>query len=197
MHEPLLAQAALPEPVACFGLMLRPFSLGHELALVRSENPLSIVSPGETVTREDLAAAAYICCQPWAEISGKTRSRFLFAFKQWAWRRRTRNLDFDAELAAFKVYQLQHSAAFPPSEVRRAGVTYARQSGSPYLLVLHQFIVERLKLSEDQAWDYPLGLAKMRRQASLEEEGKIEIKNQQEADFDAYVAREEAKECQA
>src|SRR2546421_6679103 len=102
MHEPLLAQAALPARSIILGMVLRPYSLGHELFLLREQNPLATVySFGQAgqVRPQDLAQAILICCQSFSECRAMVQDRFL-GLKLWVWRRRLRKINFQRELAA-------------------------------------------------------------------------------------------------
>ncbi len=60
MHSPLLAQAALPAPTVVCGMLLRPFSLGHELLLIR-ENLQSAICRQQL---DSLCGAVLICGDP-------------------------------------------------------------------------------------------------------------------------------------
>lgn len=66
--------------------------------------------------------------------------------------------------------------------------------GAPFLLRLYQFLVTHLGVSEAAAWDYPYGFAKMQWQTYWESEGGLDLYNAHEAEFDAYVAQQEALE---
>ena len=85
MHEPLFARAARPAPAIVLGLLLRPFSIGHATLLHREDNPLA---EGFESTPEQLAEAALICSQTWAE-SLKMPFDPLISLKLWLWRRRS------------------------------------------------------------------------------------------------------------
>lgn len=61
------------------------------------------------------------------------------------------------------------------------------------MLSLQQWLMLTLRLTEAEAWDYPVGLAKMRWATYWEREGGLEICNEQEAEFDAAVARKMAE----
>jgi hypothetical protein len=198
MHEPLLARAALPAPTIVLGLTLRPYSIGHELYLQREVSN----QPGKA--EEGLIRAALICCQTWNECRAMG-SDFFILLKLAIWRRRRKirasKFDFEKELATFARYRLEGSLAFPPSDVLRPDRgAPPRLPGSPFLLRLQQFLMLEFHLSEARAWDYPLGLAQMRYAAFYEEKGGCDIYNQQNADFDAFIAEQErkgAEQCQA
>lgn len=193
MHEPLLALAALPAPTVVLGMLLRPYSLGHELFLIREGSPFA---PGATQKPElgDLYRAVLICCQTWQETR-EMPFEPLATLKLWLWKKRMGSgVDFDAERAAFLSYQAQGSLEFPLSDVARPGRGSApRIAGSPFLLRLHGFVMENLRKSEAEAWDYPLGLAKMRWACFWEQQDGLDVYNAHDAEFDRFIAEQEKK----
>lgn len=196
MHEPLLAQAALPAPAVVLGMLLRPYSLGHDLHLIREGNPLSAGSP--FASQDHLVQAVFICCHSWDEMRRAPHDPFIGP-KLWLWRRRARKLDFKAELQNFIDYQRDGSLEFKLSDIAHTDRKTPRAPGAPFLLRLHAFLMTHLRLTESQAWDYPYGLATMRWECHWEQEGGLDIYNAHDAEFDAYVAEQEAKgaaQCQ-
>ncbi len=203
MHEPLLALAALPAPTIVCGLLLRPFSLGHQLYLIR-ENPVFSGSAvhGSTVTDTEFAAliaAVLICSQSWDESRRMTQDRLL-PLKLWIWKRRLRRavnrepLNRITWLLTFHRYLEAGAIEFPLSEIARPDrPSVSRSPGCPFLLRLHSWIMRELRLTESQAWDYPLGLAKMRWACHWEQESGLDIYNAHDAVFDAFVRDQEAK----
>lgn len=195
MHEAALAQAALPAPTVVLGLLLRPYSLGHELFLIREGNCVgnAVASiGGKPPEMRDLVEAVLICCQTFAEAKAMNRDWF-FELKMKLWGRRLKKVDVAVELGKFRAYLDQGSLEFPISRMPRPGVrTSGRMAGAPFLLRLHQFLVTRLGLNEAAAWDYPYGLAKMQWSAYWEAEGGLDLYNEHEEQFDAFVAAQEA-----
>lgn len=180
MHERQFSLAARPEPVIILGLLLRPYSIGHELCLIRASNPLA---ESETGTPVDLAEAVWICHQTWAENRDELFDR-LFFLKRWIWRARLKRkrIHFERELKAFADYRESGSLEFPLSGIPDPdGSGYpVRPRGAPFLACLHLF--ERARgLSVDQSWDYPLGLAKCEWQAHWEMEGALRVYNAEDA----------------
>jgi hypothetical protein len=196
MHEAALAIAALPAPTFLLGLRLRPYSLGHDLLLIREEsNQRSDQGPRDSVhtTFDALIKAALICSQSWEEYRRMNSDPFL-QFKLWLWKKRLDRMRLDplAELKRFTEYREQGSLEFPISDILKPGQKTGRLAGAPFLLRLNQFLQIHLRKSEAEAWDYPLGLAKMRMEAFYETEGAIDIYNQQDREFDDFVAEQEA-----
>ena len=184
MHESALARAALPTAIRCLGKSLRPYSLGHELWLIR-EN--CSVLRGSVL---GLPAAVLICSRAWSQLLSVNSERWLgLDLRLWGWR--TRRMDSGAELARFLEYRNAGLLEFEHSEIMDPDRGEIRMPGTPFILRLQQWLMgEPCRLSEAQAWDYPVGLAKMRWQAHGESEGCFQIKNAGEAEFDDYIAEE-------
>jgi len=75
--------AAIPEPVICMSIRLRPYSLGASLLLTRFSSPFIT---GGAIAIDDLTLAVILCSQTWVEnlnfISGKDATAE-FALKKW------------------------------------------------------------------------------------------------------------------
>lgn|SRR3990167_218294 len=199
MHEPLLAQAALPAPTIVCGLLLRPYSLGHELWLIRdshapASHPLSTCFPSDP---EGLKTAVYICASTWDELNALSAT-WTLRLKTFLWDRRTRHVDWLREAAKFAAYVAAGSVEFPISEIARPDRASApRVPGTPFLLRLHAWLMTHLRLSEGAAWDYPIALAKMRWAAYWEQEAGLDVYNAHDAEFDLFVAEQEEKRANA
>jgi hypothetical protein len=193
MHESALARAALPAPTRCLGRELLPYSLGHELWLIRENNP--VLRGG----LEGLPGAVFICSRTWTELLEVRSHRWLaLDMALWRWRIRARLSTFDAQLSIFLAYRNEGLLEFPISTIVRPDRGPSqRLPGTPFILRLQQWLMETLGKSEAQAWDYPVGLAKMRWAAHWEAQGGVDVYNAHDAEFDAYVAEQEAKECRA
>lgn len=195
MHETLLARAAKPAPVVVLGLLMRPFSIGHQLLLQRESNPLAESNQAPPVK---LIEAALFCSQTWRENEKMPFDPFInFKMFLWGLRLRPRLRKFLAlEMASFTAYRDAGSLEFPISDRPRpdSGASEPRRPpGTPFLLRLQQFLMVTFHLSEAQAWDYPFGLAKMRWLCHWEEQDGIDVYNHHDAEFDRYVAEQEAK----
>jgi hypothetical protein len=197
MHEPLFSRAALPAPAAVCGIPLRPYSLGHELFLIRELNPFVT---GEEVLPGDLMQAVWVCSSTFEECRDAHAS-WLYLLKVWLVSRRIKKCDFKSETTAFRAYRADGSLEFKLSEIATPNnAPTPRPAGAPWLLRLHQFMVSQYRLTISQAWDFPLGEAKMRWASFWEQEGGLNIYNEHDASFDAYIAEQEAKgakQCQA
>ena len=116
MHEAALSSAAFPAPSIVLCLELRPYSLAHELMLMRERNPL-VFDPGPDappVTREDLCSAVWNCTLTWAQ---KQRDWCdpLKRIKTAIWRWRAKGWNFQRELQAFIRYRENGLRSFPQS----------------------------------------------------------------------------------
>lgn len=203
MHEAAFARAALPAPIRVLGLTLRPYSLGHELWLLKSEtrdpktegSPKPEIRSADDEARRALISAVLVCCHSWDELASDKRD-ILLGFKMRIWGRRLSKLNLARERAAFQAYREAGNLDFPLSDIIRPGSGgSARPPGAPYLLRLHQFLVTVLRMSTTEAWDYPLGLAKMQWAAYWEDQGGLQVYNWQDAEHDAFVAKCEAEEA--
>lgn len=187
MHEPLLSQAAAAAPTVCLGLLLEPYSIGHEVLLFRNESPF--ISGEREPELKDIITAVVICAHTWTQTQTMHRD-WLLAFKVWLWRRRLRQIDLPFEISRFRHYMATGSLEFPESEIPNTDRGPApRMPGAPFLLRLQHWLMVTLHLKEPAAWDYPLGLAIMRWQAHWEERGGFAIYNYPELVHDGQVKR--------
>ncbi len=190
MHEQTLAKAAAPAPTVVLGLLLKPYSLGHDVRLTGLGNPLS---DSDKATPRQLSAAVMICSQTWRECERMPWDP-LIRLKLWLWRRRARGLDFKTELARFIRYRNEGSLEFPGSGVSRNNSSGdCRVAGTPLVLRIQQFLMLHFNLKEHEAWDYPAGLAKCRCGCYWEENGDWQVYSEVEHSLDQYKAQEDAK----
>lgn len=189
MHEAALAEAALPAPTIILGLTMRQYSLGHELWLIRQGNPLIV---GDTVAPEHVREAALICCHSWLGVMAMNKD-WLIRLKLKIWRWRIRKVNSMEAAAAFQKYRKLGALEFPISDtIKPSSGSPSRQPGSPFLIRLMQFLVLKMRKSEVEAWDYPLGLAKMQYAAYWESEGALDVYNDHDASFDKFMEEQEA-----
>ena len=211
MHEQPLGRAAAPAPAIVLGMLLDPYSIGHELLLYRQGNPLADQPKG---SRDDLWKAVLICCQSWRENNGMVFDPLL-KFKLWSmgFRKRfspsLRRITFEQELKTFIQYRDAGSLEFPLSEVARPDRGPApRVPGCPFTLRMWAFVHDHWTDVDAKdwgnPWDYPLGFAKMRWACHWETEQGLEVQNHYDAQHDeAYTQwlleqeKEGAKQCRA
>lgn len=173
MHEALLAEAALPAPATILGLAMQPYSLGHELWLIRQGSPFVL---GGEVTKAKLYEAVLICSETW-EGARRMNRDWLMPAKLMLWRWRTRNELVPLASQDFQYYRERGCLCVPINPPKPGQVT-VRPPGSPFLVRLKNFLVEHNRLTQAQAWDYPLGLAMIERAAYFEEKECLEVENE-------------------
>jgi hypothetical protein len=183
MHEPLIAQAALPAQVLICGIPLKPYSLGHELFLIREQSPF--VNGGQ-ILPSDLFFAVWICSSTFAECKTASQS-WTYLLKLWLLKRRVAKCNVEREAKAFREYQENGGLQLPLSDIPKPGEPKGRSMGSPFILLLHDFVCTRYHLTLNQAWDFPAGEAKCRWMAWRELEGSLEIYNEDNAAIDAKI----------
>lgn len=190
MHESQLALAALPAPVVIQRTPLRPYSLGHELFLTREGNAFIC---GGTPTRVDLVQGVWICANSWTENTTSQNS-FLAPLAARLIARRFSKCDLALCLQSFAEYLRDGSLEFPLSDIPRSDRgTPKRLPGAPFILRLHEFVMRHLKKTEAEAWDYPVGLAKMRWAAHWEAEDGLDIWGPQDESAKQYRENPETK----
>lgn len=192
MHEAALAQAALPAPVRCLGKSLRPYSIGHELWLLRESNSTMRGSI------DGLPAAVLICSHTWSELKSLDTHRWMkLDLALWRWRMRRVKYDLKSELAKFLAYRDSGLLEFPVSDIIDTDRAPSRMPGAPFILRLQQWLMGApCRLSESAAWDYPVGLAKMRWATYWESEGCFKVLNANEAEFDEFIKKQAKPETQ-
>jgi hypothetical protein len=180
--------AAVVMPVFILRMPLLPYSVGHELCLKQSGNPLAAGMSPLTGKHEALFEAVLICSQSWREIKSMARDPLVkLKMRIWAWRARRENLQDGID--AFCRYRFS-GYNFPQcSPVGEGG----RIPGSPVLARMIQFLMMRMGKTEEEAMDYPLGLAHWHFATWLESEGSLTVQNENEKEFADYCEEEDRK----
>ena len=170
------ARAAVPAPTKVLNLPLRPYAVGHALWLEALGNPLAGECEGATAAQ--IVEAVWICAHGWRELAEQHR-RWLTLVKVWVWRRRCRGARLARALGEFQAYRRAGSSV-PAVEGMGSG---GRVAGAPLLARVVQFLVGRLGRTEEEALDYPLGLAYWHFAAYQEAQGNLKILNADEVEF--------------
>ncbi len=158
-------RAARPEPPRCIGLQLRPYSLGHHIALHAYDSSFTVGKP----RFEDLVLGVFICSQTWAGWEAWRNSwKLPIVFKIWGWF--AGKFDVRAEGERFTDYIAQASEV-PEVAVPAKGRTLS----APWESRLTLFLIETLHLTHEQAMDFPLALAWQHYVAHGEREGNITL----------------------
>lgn len=179
MHEYIFANAAFSEGATVLRMALRPYSIGHEILLWKSANPLvtysedSFCELDEDVQRGKLFMAAFICERTWKENHSKIKWPRLTSFFR-------RNCDTAKEVEKFFDYRTAGCYDFVTvPQPRVPGVPY-HYFGAPELARLIPFAYSA-RLHEvvgvESVFDVPLALARMVYSADLEAQGKIWVQN--------------------
>lgn len=203
MHDAAFARAVLPAPATILGLPLRPYSIGHELHLLRENSPLlQLDSPLPTLQsalptlpdpRVALSYAALVCCNTWRENQRLNHDWFIRPkLALWRLRLRLGRVDFTRETLAWLAYRDAGSLEFPLSHVSRPDRKPSRPPGAPFPLRILQFVILHLGIREPDAYDYPYGLAKMHWATYWETQDGLEIHNEHDEAHERFVAEQEA-----
>ncbi len=159
-------KAERPEPPRCIGLKLRPYSLGHHVSLRAYDSTLL---SGEPPLYTDLVLAVFICSQTWAGWQEWKQSwKFPVFLKIWGWRNRAFNVE--AEAKVFMDY-IAAGEACPEANVP----ANARSLEAAWESRLKMFLIRELRMSHEEAMDYPLALAWQDYTAFGEESGRLKL----------------------
>jgi hypothetical protein len=171
MNEPGFADAARPLPVLVLRLRMLPYSIGHELLLRQSKNPLlgSLDAFNNLPLVEQCSAlilAALICSRSWKEMDAPFKRNRL-----WGWLIKW-GCNWDLEASNFLAYRVMGSTlprVLPPDKDQDG-----RVPGGDYLARLLPFV--------NFNFDCPLGLAHWVYFCHLEAngEGQCRIENEVE-----------------
>lgn len=148
-------KAAHPSPPRCIGLQLRPYSLGHHVTLYASNSPF-LTSPSSVPIRDafhSLVMGVFVCSQPWRELNDWLTSWKLPLFLK-LWGFAYRKFDMRAESERFQEY-IARGELKPELQSPDNGVPLVSRWESR----LKMFMVRELRLTIDEAMDYPLSLA--------------------------------------
>lgn len=196
MHEHCFATAAHAEGATVFRLRLRPYSLGHEILLWKTRNPLITYSPESFleldpgVQRAKLFIAALICERTWRQNHSPFQWLRLTA-------RFRRDCDTLVELERFRDYRDAGTQDFPTVRMPRlnTGAPF-HYFGAPDEARLLLFIARdglHQAFGYETPYDFPLAFARQLYSAQAEADGNLWIKNHQDAENEARLAAFEQK----
>lgn len=183
MHELAFSDAVKPGRSIILRLVMRPYSVGHEILLLNKRNAFLMKGFDELPLENKvfaLSEAALIC-----------RDTRIVSFRLWEWLNRKTN--WEREIWKFRTY-LHAGSGSPP--VESIDAKEGRELGAPFHASLIQFLIAKLGMSEAQAFAYPMGLAKFHYYTSAEEAGGVKIINTAETEFDEFCKRMDEKEAQ-
>lgn len=203
MHEAALSRAAIPTPAVALEMLLRPLSLWHMVSLIRG-GLIEPIGSGQ-ISAIQLTECVLICCRTHQE-SVDIKPDILAPLKMWAWKKRVARAArghaklklpgtyIETQSARFADYMREGSIELPISSIPRTDSgSRSRLSGCPFVLILQQWLMVTFGMTESQAWDYPLALAKMRWACHWEQAGALDIAGELDVAMDAAIERDEAE----
>jgi len=185
MHDAAFAEAAVQSPAYILKRPLRPYSVGHELFLQGRRNAL-VGGDLAAIRPFHIWEAVLICEHSWREIRHLGMDPLIgLKFRIWGWRARKESLE--VAIADFINYR-RAGSSFPPTDPPDSS---GREAGSPVMARLIQFLIAYLGKTEEQAHDYPFGLANWHFATWLETQGTLKILNEAELDFEKFCREQE------
>jgi hypothetical protein len=179
--------ALIPDTYKVLGIRLQPFSIGHYILLHRLGSPF--ITGERKPTLADFIQSVLICAGNWKEgLEIETDPLQWLKMRIWRWRFRKKN--FAKEIENFDRYIEAGMQCPALNKSQKTG----RATGAPWVWTLANFISEKRGIPIYAAFDFPFSLAQCEYVFSLENEGKCEVKNSAELEFEAYCAEQDAKE---
>lgn len=195
MHEAIFADACRPAPAFCLRLPLLTYTIGHELLLIQTRNPLvcmddtSFNALPADLQRASLRRSVIICSRDWEQHDKP--QRFL---RLWKWVC-DKFCVYELEIAQFRNYLAAAHVDYPPPDPRADDVCASangyepmrsmrgRTYGSPHIARLINFVAPRLKTLDSSlktVFDCPYALANQLYITHLESEGNCRVENSEE-----------------
>lgn len=185
------ADAVLPAQARVLRLPLRPYSIGHELILLRQRNPLVIFTPDSFSAAsipeqcDALIKAALICSRSWSEQNQKQRWmrvwNFLLSRKELSTAQ-----SLAVEIQKFREYR-KAGTTFPAAPnpdwafVSNGHADRGRMLGGDVLVQCTNFLQSKCKaLNYATVWDIPMGVALHLYFTQCELDGSRMIENEDE-----------------
>jgi hypothetical protein len=213
MHEAIFADACRPAPAFCLRLPLRNYTIGHELLLIQTRNPLVCMDDESFNTlpadlqRASLRRAVLICSRDWEQHDKP--QRFL---RLWKWVC-DKFCVYELEIAHFRNYLAAAHTDFPTptknaDDIQASKSGYEPMSamrgrgyGSPHLARLINFTMSRpssILHPPSSVFDTPYALISALYVVHLESEGACRVENaeehREEQDWQATIAAARAEE---
>lgn len=203
MHETTFTDALLPPPVTVLRLPLKPYSLGHEILLLRQRNAFLTHTEFHfncldvLAQKRQLRMAALICSNTWADNHKPARG-----LRLWGWL--IRNAVYPLEIANFRNYLAEaYETVFYTLNPKKEDDVRAddmcadehgyeplhklrgRSLGAPLIARLLQFVTsDQLYGAHGHAtpYDFPYAAALNFYLAHLESQGSTRIEGEAEAE---------------
>lgn len=204
MHEFSVADAFRPAPAAVLGLPLEPYSIGHELLLLRRRNAFLTLSAYDFAALEfwkqlhAIHELIWICSDPYSARDRFEQPSWFAVGLRWnewkrrRWVKRQKHLlpeDYALAEADVRNYLNEAHPIIPTPGKHAIDVLYpednskGRAFGQPLLISLYHFVID-LPAQERPAcaWDYPFARAMWLFFGKLESNGAFRIENFDERD---------------
>jgi hypothetical protein len=205
MHDLAFADSARPSRVVCLRRLLQPYSIGHEILLWQTRNPLLLATREEfdALPEADQAAAlcraVVVCSRNWLDNQKPVPRPRL-----WSWQ--LRKTDWPLALAQFRSYLSAGRTMLPTlnSAIPEDAEAYkianndeplggnGRALGSPFLAQLILFARTTLDIPFLDTLDIPFAIAGNLYFTHLENDGRLNIENAREAQVRSEMAQHRA-----
>lgn len=197
-----LLKAAVPDPVTCLGIRLRPLSLGSLLLLFRFENKFASADPSAAVLLPlgDLLQGVIVCSLPWDEAQAALASPDLRQdLAKWhrklcgyPWQRSKRK-GYHKRVNAAKILFANYIAEGSKYPCSKAECQPAKEIGSPWPMLTLTCLMDDLNMDFQRAINIPLAFARWMVASNGERKGLLEICERSEianlqAEADAIAA---------
>lgn len=182
MSELAFAEAARPRPRRILRVQLLPYSIGHELILIRYRSPLLFLDPEDfsgldaPLRRMATLQAVSVCSRTWEENTQPERW-----LRLWGWL--IRNEDFDKAADEFRAHRNEGSTCPSILPPENGDDEYARAPGSPLMCRLLDYAANALGPG---VFNQPLGMVQWMYFAHKEHEGALRVEN----DFECQIREE-------
>lgn len=181
-------RAAVPHLPICLGMQLRPYSLGHHTLLCASASPF--ITNGSDDMRSmhvGLVSGAFICSRGWRETHEWFGSWKLgFWFRLWGFF--MRRADIAAEAEVFKNYVAEGERRPDISSPANGKMLVARWESRIKL-----FLIKELRLTVEEAMDYPLAMAWQEYCAHNEQEDRMTLVSDGQMDAVSFFQSEDGR----
>jgi hypothetical protein len=187
MHDVIFSKSVSPEPVFILNLRMLPYSIGHEVLIQKSLNPLmtyrpeSLIELPEKVRIEAVVRAVLVCYRDW---QGNQKPEKMI--RLWMWT--NRHKDFLDEIRKFLAYRVAGAMDLPTKDQPRTSGAHYHYFGSPETARLLLFVAPiHVSFGFPTPYDFPLGLARQLYQTASEITGNLWVKNYFDMQDDARM----------
>ena len=180
-------RASIPRQFTILGQKMEPFSVWHMEVLMRFEN--SFVTGSAEIGLPDLVHGVFFCCQNYAEgkaaLADPKLEKKLAKWGEvcgkdlWGVEKGKIKLRFREKAVLFAEY-LREGSGRPELMPSTEETGESRVPGAPLLLLLRIFLMREMRLTHEEAMNYPFALACHEYFAWHEQNGAAKIANSEE-----------------